>query len=274
MKKLLAYFTALLLMSGVFVACDDDDDADLVPPEIAGATISDDNSEINISFSKGVYLNDDGSGDLDQSAFELTAEGGDATIASYNVDHTAGETAAVINVTYDGVFTGNEIITIAPSSIYDADGAEMESSQTATVSLKNLGIAGEWYSSGDNVAPLLVNYFAVDSIYATFNVDQTYVVESYDAQGVMTEYTGTYEQAESDVEGIWTITLNQSTPTSVTSEGIFGFFLDETAFDMKYEVVQTSPDLGNSSPTPDAGFGSSNGGALGETNIQKFIRVN
>jgi hypothetical protein len=149
----------------------------------------------------------------------------------------------------------------------------MEATQSATVDLVNLGIIGAWYSSGDNVAVLLSAYFNVDSIYAMFNADQTYVVESYDTDGVMTEYLGTYTQETSEVNGIWTIVLNQSSPSSLTSEGIFGFFLDETTFDMKYEVVQTEPDLGNAPPTPEGGFGSSNGGQLGDANVQKYLKI-
>ncbi|PLX19653.1 MAG: hypothetical protein C0599_10485 [Salinivirgaceae bacterium] len=136
------------------------------------------------------------------------------------------------------------------------------------------GIIGEWYSSGDNVAPLLVTYFAVDSIYASFNENQTYLVESYDVTGVKTEYIGTFVQTKSEVGDIYTIVLNQSAPSAVTSEGIFEVTMGEAGYDMMYEVVQMEPALGNSAPTPDGGFGSSNGGALGTINIQKYLKLN
>jgi hypothetical protein len=55
---------------------------------------------------------------------------------------------------------------------------------------QKIGIVGEWYSSGDNVAVLL-SYFFVDSIYAKFNSDNTYLVESF-ADGAKTTYSGTY----------------------------------------------------------------------------------
>ena len=41
---------------------------------------------------------------------------------------------------------------------------------------------------------------------------------------------------------------------------------------MQYEVVLTSGTQ-NVAPTPETGFGSTNGGALGTSNIQKYIKV-
>jgi hypothetical protein len=136
-----------------------------------------------------------------------------------------------------------------------------------------VGMQGEWYSSGTNVAPLLSTYFAVDSIYAKFNTDNTYLVESFDAQGVKTTYSGTYVQTENTGSTIWTILLNQSLPSSGTSEGIFELYTNQDSYDMQYEVVQTQPDINATPPTATAGFGSSNGGALGTLNIQKYFRI-
>ena len=42
---------------------------------------------------------------------------------------------------------------------------------------------------------------------------------------------------------------------------------------MYYEIVQTNPDIGATPPTPEAGFGSSSGGVLGMTNVQKYVRL-
>lgn len=134
------------------------------------------------------------------------------------------------------------------------------------------GISGEWDSKGENVAVLLKTYFQVDSIYAKFNSNNTYLVESY-AKGAKTIYSGTYVQKASSVAGIWDITLNQSTPTAVTSVGIFEITKGtDNKYSMKYEVVQTEPNIGATPPTATAGFGSSSGGALGTMNIQKFVK--
>lgn len=137
---------------------------------------------------------------------------------------------------------------------------------------QKIGIVGEWYSSGDNVAVLLVTYFEVDSIYAKFETNNTYLVESF-ANDAKTTYSGTFSQEKSGVGTIWNITLNQSTPTAVTSAGIFDISTANEPYTMKYEVVQTEPDIQAVPPTADAGFGSTNGGALDTWNIQTFIKM-
>ncbi|MGE0077595.1 MAG: hypothetical protein AB7S48_07035 [Bacteroidales bacterium] len=141
-----------------------------------------------------------------------------------------------------------------------------------TTDPQKIGIVGEWYSSGDNVAVLLSYYFAVDSIYAKFDSNNTYLVESY-SSGAKTTYTGTYTQEKSSVGTIWNIVLNQSSPTAVTSEGIFEISTTTSPYTMQYEVAQTTPSIGATAPTADAGFGSTSGGALGTTNVQKFVKI-
>jgi hypothetical protein len=56
------------------------------------------------------------------------------------------------------------------------------------------GLIGEWQSSGTNVAALLKTYFKVDSIYANFKDNNTYVVESF-SSGAKTTYAGVFTQA-------------------------------------------------------------------------------
>ena len=128
----------------------------------------------------------------------------------------------------------------------------------------------KWQSSGANVAPLLVALFNTDSIYAEFRGDHTYKVEQYDITGVKVELTGTYTQADSGVNSIWTVTVNQTTPSVLTATGIFQI----TGDIMKYEVVQTDPPIGATPPTPAGGFGSTNGGALGTANVQTYVKIN
>ncbi len=138
---------------------------------------------------------------------------------------------------------------------------------------QKIGIVGEWYSSGQNVAVLLRTYFQVDSIYAKFESNNTYFVESF-SNGAKTTYTGTYVQAKSGVGNIWIITLSQSTPTAVTSVGIFEISTETNPYTMRYEVAQTEPNIGATPPTAQAGFGSTNNGALQTWNIQTFIKIN
>lgn len=132
-----------------------------------------------------------------------------------------------------------------------------------------VGIQGKWWSKGADVAPLLVTLFAIDSIYAEFRTDLTYTVTSYSA-GAPSTLTGVYTQSESGVGTIWNITVNQNSPSALTSTGIF----QVTGDNMTYEVVQTTPDIGATPPTAAAGFGSTSGGAFGVLNVQKYVRAN
>ncbi len=131
------------------------------------------------------------------------------------------------------------------------------------------GIVGEWYSSGTNVALLLVNLMKTDSIYAKFNADKTYYVESFDKAKVKTVFTGVYTQSKSSVGNIWTIKLSQSKPAAITTEGIFEISGTGPKFMMKYEVVQTEPDIKALLPTPQKGFGADYKG----TNVQTYIKI-
>ena len=147
-----------------------------------------------------------------------------------------------------------------------------KSDETTVYSPTKDGITGEWYSSKTNVAVLLTTYFKVDSIYANFNANNTYHVESF-SLGAKTIYEGTYAQTKPATGNIWTIILNQSTPTAVTSEGIFEITAAGKGYTMQYEVVQTAPAIAATPPTIAGGFGSSSGGALKTMNVQKFIKI-
>lgn len=128
------------------------------------------------------------------------------------------------------------------------------------------GAHGLWKSYP--VAPVLAPF--ADSIIAEFKADNTYKVDSW-KDGARTELTGTYAQTKSGVGNIYNIVLNQSTPSTLTSEGILELSVDENS--MKYEVAQTSPAVtGVTPPTAAAGFGSTSGGAFGELNIQNYVR--
>jgi hypothetical protein len=135
----------------------------------------------------------------------------------------------------------------------------------------NDGLIGEWVSGGDNVAPLFIAYNLADSAYAKFNSNNTYYVETF-LSGARTILEGNFVQVKSNVGNIWTITLNQTTPTALTSGGIFEVTKTGNTYLMKYEIVQIEPPLGTA-PTPEGGFGSSSGGVFGEGFVQKYIRI-
>lgn len=130
------------------------------------------------------------------------------------------------------------------------------------------GAQGTWKSYP--VAPILSTF--ADSIIATFNTNNTYEVAQWKSGSKVT-LTGTYVQTKSTTGSIYTIKLNQTSPTALTAEGMFEVSSDDAT--MKYEVVQTTPAIGANPPTPAAGFGSTtfNGAALGAANIQNYTRV-
>ncbi len=136
-------------------------------------------------------------------------------------------------------------------------------------------IVGTWASVGADIAFLLrfppVN---ADSIWAKFNANNTYEVKSYDTAGTALTFSGTWSANKSSVNSIYTITLNQTTPSAVTSEGIFEVYA-ASPDSMKYEVLQTNPTLtGFTGPTPATGFGSTAGPGLQPGwNLQRYKRL-
>ncbi|MBL7831136.1 MAG: hypothetical protein JNK41_08930 [Saprospiraceae bacterium] len=131
------------------------------------------------------------------------------------------------------------------------------------------GVHGKWKSFP--VAPILTTF--ADSIIAEFTTNSTYTVAQWKG-GTQTTLTGTFVQTKSGVGNIYTIVLNQSSPTTITAKGMFEVSSDNKT--MKYEIIQTDPSIGATEPTPSAGFGSStyNGSALGTLNIQNYVRLN
>jgi hypothetical protein len=136
-------------------------------------------------------------------------------------------------------------------------------------------IIGTWKSVGADIAFLLkfppVNS---DSLWASFSANNTYQVKSFDTAGTALTFSGTWTANKSSVGNIYTITLNQSTPSAVTSEGIFEVST-ASPDSMYYEVLQTNPTLtGFTGPTPATGFGTTAGPGLQPGwNLQKFRRL-
>lgn len=247
-------------------------------PTIKSAAVSTDNKTITVTFSEAVYANADATGALTGSSLNVTAP--EALEFTYTVSHTAGSATATINIAITSIIQGTEKFTIKPASataIYDNEGAAMEASAMAetNAATKDLGIMGNWLSEGDNVAPLLVTYFLVLKVEAEFKDNFTYVVNQFNIGNTTTVpdlvFTGTYEIEKSTTGNIWTVTVNQDLPYAAVASGIFEIKTSPEV--LWYEVVQTSGTQ-NVPPTPELGFGSSNGGTLGLINIQKFVRVN
>lgn len=271
--RLVAFFAAFMALTASFTSCKDDEDS-AEPATMVTLTVTDDNAEATVVFSEGVYRNADKTGNLDAAAFNVTITGGVATLASYSVEHTAGATSAKIMLVLGGAPNGQEVLTVTPASatsIYNAAGAATVVGESKTATLKETGIIGKWYSSGLNVAPLLLS-LGIDSIYADFKTDGSYVVESF-SDGAKTTLTGNFTQTKSGTGNIWNITVNQNQPTALTSQGIFEVMAGNP-LSMKYEIAQTDPAIaGVTPPTAAGGFGSTSSGAFGVLNVQTYLKL-
>lgn len=134
------------------------------------------------------------------------------------------------------------------------------------------GIEGTWQSSGENVSSFLKAFAGIDSVYAEFNANLTYRIEHFDGAGEKTTLSGTYDQIISDTTDFFYVRLDQISPDGTMSEGIAAVYVAQPdSFNL--EVVQTIPYIGAIPPKISEGFGSSSEGALGNTNIQRFRRI-
>ena len=126
-------------------------------------------------------------------------------------------------------------------------------SSTGPDSQKTDELVGTWVSTGTNV-PLGLRALKVKAITATFNANNTYSVLSTDSSNNVTTMTGTWSAGAITTSGvIRAITVNQGSPTTLTSQGIF----QVTGTGMRYEVIQVQPALqGWTAPTITGGFGS------------------
>ncbi|MCM3561938.1 hypothetical protein M4D57_26005 [Brevibacillus borstelensis] len=91
-----------------------------------------------MTFSEGVYTNDDATGALDASDFSIDTEGGSATVAINSVTHVAGTNVAEIVLDVSGTPTGAEVVTITPANataIYDGAGNATTDTQSVDVTL-------------------------------------------------------------------------------------------------------------------------------------------
>ena len=148
----------------------------------------------------------------------------------------------------------------------DTDTNPQDTSDTGTAGDVAL-TSGSWVSEGDNLSALLA-YFDIIRVEAVFHTDGSYDVASTDESGAVTTLDGTYTVGTSTTPR--TITLNQTTPQVATAGGIWQI----AGTTLTYEVVQTSPAVGCTAPTPDAGFGSTRCSPplTANANVQTFVR--
>jgi hypothetical protein len=139
-----------------------------------------------------------------------------------------------------------------------------------------------WVSQGANIPyGLRVAPFKVVKIVATFNANNSYTVVQTDSSNTQTTFTGTYAATASAYKDtasasltkdatIYNIVANQSTPSTVTSTGIYAI----SGTNMTYEIIQTTPAIaGVSAPTAAGGFGSTTiAGTKYSIYVQKYVK--
>lgn len=280
MKRITHYISQLLLFSvlaGAFSCSDEKEIVDPLPvitsPKFTTISISGDNKEIILGFSEGVFKGGLVNQPLSGSDFSVSLTGGQAVLDSFMLYHMANDTLAHIRLFTSGLATGEEQITVAPvtgTSVVNSDAIPMKATEKITANLSDIGIIGEWISTGDNLSVIFGN-FGFDSVYMHYKTDDTFIFKSHTIGGIENVVTGTYQQSLSSLPGFRIINLEQLTPVAASNQGIFR--LENFAVvKMTYEVVQTSPQVnGLTPPTPELGFGSS--GLLGSDNTQVFLRT-
>lgn len=97
---------------------------DVTAPTIQSSTLAPDNTSIQITFNEGVYANNDQTGNLDDSDFNINyqANGSGITLDNIIASHTAGSDTVTFALSFSGPLSGAETIEISPlaDSVYDA----------------------------------------------------------------------------------------------------------------------------------------------------------
>jgi hypothetical protein len=144
----------------------------------------------------------------------------------------------------------------------------------------NRNIVGQWYSAGNNLSVIMREVDGVDSAILEFNADSTYTLETFGELHstnplVIKTYSGTFNcfQTNSEEITINTICLFQSKPSELTLEGIFEVKRSAPTYTMQFEVIQVEPFVNLYPPTPEEGFGSSDGGSHQHRNIQQYVKI-
>lgn len=269
--KLLALLLAAFSLT--FVACnDDDDDTPSLGVEITDIQISDDNQTVTVTFNQAVYKNSDMTGNIDANSFALTFVATNPVDAQFSATHTAGEDVVTLSIVYNDRVDGDEVLEITAKSgtFYGAEGNSVDADITESVDVNELGIIGKW--SAYDISAILQSLSYDDSLYANFYKDQSYLVTAF-YLGTPVTFEGSYTMTKSTNDDIWEIELNQTSPATAISEGIFKVF-PAAQDSMWYEVAQVDPAIaGVTPPTSEAGFGSTSGGVLGTNNIQKYYWI-
>lgn len=252
MKTSKFFFLGLLSLGLIFTSCKDDDEP--TPP--AGTCTAPTDLIVDAATANSVTLN-------------WTSDGSNWTIEYGTSGFSQGSGTQVETTskpyTINGLDAQHDYDFYVRNNCSDGASAFSSAANYSTPS----PLVGNW--TAYDVSPLLAG-LGITGITAEFRSNNTYKVVSA-ADGAESDLEGTYTISdEPNSEGIYAITLNQTSPNSLTSEGIFKVYI-ASPDSMWYEVAQTDPAItGVTPPTQDGGFGSTSGGAFGVMNIQKYKR--
>jgi len=125
-----------------FTSCIKDDPIDPVedPPTMSSIALDGSGKvfEATLVFNESVYKTANASGDLDNSSFNISLTGGVGTLVSADVAHSAGSTNVVITITLSDYSDGSEIMEVtaaSATSIYNAEGVALETTQNKSITL-------------------------------------------------------------------------------------------------------------------------------------------
>lgn len=110
-------------------------------PLLSSIAVASDNGSVVLTFNKGCYANNDGTGDLQVADFTPSLNGGTATNPVLSVPtHSAGDSTAGFTLSYTGTADGLEVLTITPAdgaSVFEVTGVAMDAGQTADDNLED-----------------------------------------------------------------------------------------------------------------------------------------
>lgn len=243
-----------------------------------------------ISCSKSESTNDPTNTDITVTAVAPTSGNAGTKIIITGTNFGTDKTTLVVKfgtvtATVDSVVGGIMIYTKVPDGLTTGDNQLSVNKATITknITFKVLdAIVGKWLCEGLNVPyGLRVAPFKVIKIVATFNENKSYTVVQTDSSNVNTTFSGTYTGTATTYTDTMSanmtkgaiindITANQSSPSTITAQGIFAI---KSTF-MTYEVIQVNPPLaGVNPPTAAAGFGSTSiAGIKYPIYIQRYVK--
>ncbi|MFP4469574.1 MAG: hypothetical protein ACLFPE_02750 [Bacteroidales bacterium] len=157
-KMLSLLMVAALMLT--FAACNDDDDDPVKQIEISQLEISQDNTQLTVTFNQDVYGNAEKTMALDANSFEIVIYGGNQVTASYTVDHTAGSPTAVINVTYQNDLAGDEEIEVKAlaDKVFGEQGNALSTNLTEKLNVNTSEVDMEEISLSDDNTTVEVTF--------------------------------------------------------------------------------------------------------------------